>query len=397
MSAIQIKQNRIHDKEAAIALCPFGAIVEEDESLIITAACKMCRICIKSGPEGAFTLHISDKESRDYSDWKHIAVFGEVQEGRIHPVTFELIGKALELSKKVSTSVSVYLIGHSTNHLHQPLLSTGISRIYCYDHRMYAQFKVELFTAALEDVIERDHPGVLLFGGTPIGRSVGPRIAARCRTGLTADCTSLDISKEGFLEQVRPAFGGNIMAQIRTAHARPQCATVRYKIFNKAPLVDEPRGAVIACPVPDGKHDGGVQIQSFRKKPIVEHLEDADTIIAAGRGIKKQSDMTFIYQLANQLNAKVGCTRPLVERGWCNPRDQIGLSGRTVKPKLLITCGISGSVQFTAGMKGSEFIIAINNDPDADIFSAADIGIVGNIYEVLPELLNSITEGAYHV
>lgn len=233
----------------------------------------------------------------------------------------------------------------------------------------------------------------MLVGGTSTGRSLAPRAACRFRTGLTADCTKLDISESTDLDQIRPAYGGNIMAHINTPRHRPQFATVRYKIFSIPEKSANPAGKVHICDTASLKLDSKITITSVEPKSLEKGIEDCEVLVVAGRGVKKAEDLDMLRELADLLGGKLASTRALVEAGWMDAKCQIGLSGRTVKPKLIITCGVSGAIQFVAGMNGSEKIIAINSDVYAPIFNVAHIGITGDLYKIIPELISRIKEG----
>jgi electron transfer flavoprotein alpha subunit len=240
------------------------------------------------------------------------------------------------------------------------------------------------------DFIEKVRPSVVMAGATSMGRSLAPRIAARFGTGITADCTGLAIRENGDLVQTRPAFGGNIMAQIVTPHTRPQLCTVRYRVFDAAPRREKPTAQVEVMQAPDGLENLGAQVLDVLAKPKELDISEAEVIVAVGRGVKDEAGLSLAKRLADILGAQLACTRPMVENGWFDPRRQIGLSGRTVKPKLIITIGVSGAVQFAAGMDKSEFIISINNDPEASIFNLSHIGLVGDLYEVLPAFMEKV-------
>lgn len=390
MSYIQINQDKLLDKSTLKALCPFNSIEVNEEEVSINSSCRMCKLCVKNGPDGGFVFVENTVKNIDSSHWSGIAVFVEIEEHKIHPVSLEMIGKARELAEKVPQPILALVIGNNLNEAARELLHYKVDKICVYDNKELDKFRIEPFTAVMEDFIHQKKPSVFLVGGTTLGRNLAPRTAARFRTGLTADCTILDIRENGELDQIRPAFGGNIMAHIQTPAHRPQFATVRYKIFS-APVREKlPSGEIEYFNLREDKLTSRITVLDVHHKEKVEHLEDAKIIIAAGRGIGKPDNMKLVHQLADLMDAQVAGTRPLVESGLVDPRKQIGLSGRTVRPKLLIACGISGSVQFTAGMKGAERIIAINSDPSAPIFETAHVGIVGNILEILPRLISSI-------
>ena len=210
------------------------------------------------------------------------------------------------------------------------------------------------------------------------------------KTGLTADCTVLEMNENSDLSQIRPAFGGNIMAHIKTPNHRPQMATVRYKVMSAPQRADAPGGEIVPLSCAGLDLSSGVEVLRVVRKEPEQFIESADVLVAAGRGIKKEEDLALLQELADLLGGQLACTRPLAERGWMDARRQIGLSGRTVRPKLIITAGISGSVQFAAGMNNADLIVSINSDPHAPIFKVAHIGIVGDLYEIIPALTAKI-------
>lgn len=393
MAKIIIHQDKAVDKAALIALCPFNAIETVNEYLQINAACKMCRICVNKGPAGVFEWCEEPVVAIDKSLWKGIAVYVDHQEGKIHPVTLELIGKAREMASKIGHPVYALFMGTGIGEAAEELRHYGVDQVFVYDDPALKHFRIEPYTAVFEDFIQNNQPTIVLVGGTSVGRSLAPRIAARCRTGLTADCTILDVQEDTDMDQIRPAFGGNIMAHIFTPNHRPQFATVRYKVFSAPERMESAQGQKVVCSLDPGKLVSGIRVIEVHKKEAVQGIEDAEIIIVAGRAIKKAEDMAMISELAELLDAKVAATRPLIEAGWVDPRRQIGLSGRTVKPKLIITCGVSGAIQFVAGMNNAECIIAINSDPKATIFNVAHYGLVGDVYEIIPRLIQCLENG----
>ncbi|MBQ9770496.1 MAG: electron transfer flavoprotein subunit alpha/FixB family protein [Lentisphaeria bacterium] len=392
MPHIEIHQDKAAGRQQElVSLCPFGAIENTDGKLSISAACRMCRLCIRKG-DGVFEFVEDSAPGVDKSLWKGIAVVAEIEEGDIHPVTFELIGKAKELAAKVNDPVYCLMIGSGISEKANLLLEYGADEVFVYDQEELKHFRIEPYTAVMEDFINRIKPSSVLVGGTPAGRSLAPRAAARFRTGLTADCTKLDISESTDLDQIRPAYGGNIMAHINTPRHRPQFATVRYKIFSIPQKKANPDGKIHACSLAPEKLRSGIEITKTEWKSLEKGIEEAEVLVVAGRGVKKAEDIAMLQELASLLGGKVASTRAVVEAGWVDARCQIGLSGRTVKPKLLITCGVSGAIQFVAGMNSSEKIIAINTDENAPIFNVAHIGIKGDLYKIVPELIRQIKE-----
>lgn len=392
MAKLVINQDKVGNIDEIIKICPFGALENNNGELDINSSCKMCKLCVKKGPKGAIEYIEEEKVLIDKSKWKGIAVYVDHVDGDIHPVTFELIGKARELASKVKQEVYCVFIGHNITEKAEELLHYGIDKVYVYDNESLNNFRIEPYTAMFESFIDEVKPSVILVGATTIGRSLAPRVAARYRTGLTADCTVLDIKENTDLIQIRPAFGGNIMAQIITPNSRPQLATVRYKVMSSPQRNKETTGKLIICDVNKDKLSSNINVKSVADKKKEHSISEADVLVVAGRGIKSEKDMMMIRELADLLGGEVAVTRPLIESGWEDASKQVGLSGRTVRAKLIITCGVSGAVQFTAGMNNSDYIFAINNDEKAPIFKVAHYGIVGDIYEIIPKLIQKIKE-----
>ena len=396
MGKLVINQNLINKESAEklVNLCPFNAIEYSDNKLDINSACKLCKMCVRKGPAGAITFVEDEvKPSINKDEWKGIAVFVELELGNVHPVVFELIGKAKELVQVTNQQVYAVLIAsHDQAQAHKDeLLKYGVDKLFVYENELYKDFNIDRYASALEDFIETEKPSVVLYGGTPLGRSFAPKIASHFKTGLTADCTRLGMKENTDLIQVRPAFGGNIMAQIICTNTRPQMATVRYKIFKKPEMV-EPNGEVIYKDTEKLQLESAIKLIETIKKEKVEDISEADVIVACGRAFKNADEMQIAYELADLLGGIVAVTRPMVEAGIKDAKYQIGLSGKTVAPKLIITLGISGAVQFVAGMSGSELIISINKDPNASIFDVAHYGIVDDVFKVVPQLIEKIKE-----
>jgi len=396
---LTIHQEKITDEIAGRLqeICPFGALEYEGGILSANAACKSCKLCVKNGPKGAITWEDVAKPVLDKSAWRGVAVFAEKRDDDIHPVTLELLGKAEQLAKVTKEPVYAVLIGNNTKELASELLHYGADKVYVYDDPAFERFTVSPYAAAFYDFIRKVKPSSILVGATSLGRSLAPKVAARCGAGLTADCTILEMKTNTDLVQIRPAFGGNIMAQIVTPNTRPQFCTARYKIFSAPQRNETPAGEVIEMPISNAMRQSKTTVLNIEEKPKEIDISEADAIVACGRGFSKEADLDMAKELAKLLHAQMACTRPMIETGWFDPKRQIGLSGRTVKPKLLIALGISGSVQFAAGMKGSERIVAVNKDPNASIFEFAHVGIVGDLYEVVSKLIEQIREGARNV
>lgn len=395
MSYLKINHDKITPDiaRALVKICPFGAISESGGSIDINAACKMCGMCVKKGPAGAVELIKEDTApALDKSKWKGIAVYAEIDPAtsHIHPVAFELLGKAKSLASVTAHPVYALLLGAELSEEAEKLLAYGADKVYLYDAPEFADFKIDTYTNAFSDFVEKVHPSSVMVGATNLGRSLAPRVAARFNTGLTADCTVLEMKENTDLVQIRPAFGGNIMAQIITPNTRPQFCTVRYKIFSACPSA-EANGEIVRMSMDKAKMQSVITVNETKKKPIETDISEAEIIVACGRGVKNADELAVAADFAEKIGATLACTRPLVESGMFDPKKQIGLSGRTVKPKLIITLGVSGSVQFAAGMNNSARIIAINTDPAASIFKIAHIGLVGDWKEIIKRPLEVLS------
>lgn len=391
MGKLVINQDRLkpEDIEKLIKICPFNAI-EYNQQLEINSACRMCKICVKRGPIGVIEYVEEEIKEIDKSLWNGVAVFIEHDGKEIHPVSFELIGKARELADIINHPVYAVLISDTNQAFQDEVLSYGVDAVYCYYHPELSHFNVEKYALCMEDFIYKVKPTVVLYGGTGTGRSFAPRVAAHFRTGLTADCTFLGMKPNTDLIQNRPAFGGNIMASIICPNHRPQMATVRYKIF-KMPEKVAPHGKVEIVAI-DFPLDANAKLIDVKEKDRIIDISEADVIVAVGRAFKTPENMAMAQELADLLNAQIAVTRPIVEAGLVDTKRQIGLSGRTVAPKLLINLGISGAVQYTAGMTGSEVVFSINQDKNAPIFDVSHYGLVGDVFEILPKLIAQIKQ-----
>lgn len=383
----------ITDELAAklVKVCPFGAISNEGGKLSISSACKMCKLCVRNGG-GAVEFSEDEVKSVDKSLWQGICVYADCQGGVIHRVTYELCGKARELASVTGHPVYALLIGYGIGECAKSLLHYGVDKVFVYDDPALEGFRIEPYAAAFCDFIDKIKPSSVLVGATDLGRQLAPRVAARCRAGLTADCTVLEMKENTDLVQIRPAFGGNIMAQIISPNTRPQFCTVRYKIFSEPAPTEQPFGEIVNMKLGDGELVSAIRLIETSKKPKSVDISEADVIVAVGRGAQGETTRAQAAELAELLGGMLACTRPLAESNIFDAKHQIGLSGRTVKPKLIICLGISGAVQFAAGMKSSDCIVAVNTDKNAPIFDVAHYCVVGDVTEILPTLINKIKE-----
>lgn len=393
MAQIALLEKKCNGCCACITACPFGAIELMEGRPALNAACKTCGLCIKACPQGALIRLETKAPTVDKSQWRDILVLAEASAGRLHPVSLELIGKALELAKPVGYHVKALLIGCNLKNIAEELTHYEVEEIILYEDSSLSFFRADAYAACGEDCIGYIKPSVVLVGATTVGRSLAPRLATRFKTGLTADCTQLELRENTDLIQIRPAFGGNIMAQIVTPHTRPQFATVRYKVMDAPLRKERAQGQITFRKIPPGVEASTVRHLKTVPLPPAVSISDAEILVAAGRGLQKEEDLQLVKELAAFLGGDWAVTRPLVEKGWAPAQRQIGLSGRTVRPRLLIACGISGAIQFTACMDQSERIIAINSDPHAPIFQVAHAALVGDLYQILPPLLEKLRQG----
>ena len=319
---------------------------------------------------------------------KGVLTFAEQREGIIHPVSYEIIGKGRELADRLKTKLySVLLTGKKAET--KELIYRGTDELFYYEDPSF-NFPNELvYEKSIVDLIRELNPEIFLIGATNFGRSMAPRIAAALDTGLTADCTGLEIDEDGRLEQIRPAFSGNILAHIKSTNY-PQMSTVRYKEFEEPPRDPSRIGRITKKKAVITGIDEDRVLKKERAKEI--DITEAKVVVSGGRGLKRPEDFKLLKELADLLGGVVGSSRPLVDEGWISKDHQVGYSGNRVKPGIYIACGISGSPQHQVGMRGSDIIVAINTDPSAPIFKIADYGIVGNLYEIVPLLIDIINE-----
>lgn len=322
----------------------------------------------------------------------------EANGGRLKDVSFELLRWGKTLSETLEEPLTSVVLGHGVGESEtQALIERGADRVLKCDHPALSCASVETQSRALSVMVLQENPSVVLASATTTGRSLLPHLAAKLGTGLTADCTELFIDeKTGDLIQVRPAIGGNIMARIRTPHHRPQMATVRPHSALPLPHNPSRRGEVEVVPFHAEWEDTRVRRIDFTPSSQDEGIRDAEVVIAGGAGMRKGENVSMLRELANLLGGKVGASRTAVDRGWCAYPQQVGLSGKTVTPRHYLAVGISGAIQHLAGMKTSETIAAVNNDPDALIFKVADFGIVGDVFEILPLLIDRLRKESHH-
>ena len=330
-------------------------------------------------------------------DYHGVWTMAETERGRIRTVSYELLSRGRKLADKLGKELSSVLIGYPvTAEEARELVYRGADKVYIVSHPSLEHFIVENYANVLEILINRHKPEIILAGATSSGRTLMPYTAVRIKAGLTADCTELDIEEgTGHLLQTRPAIGGNILATIKTPHHRPQMATVRPRSAKPAPRDVNRHGELIFTDFEPAWLDGRVERLDFiENKEQDVNIQDADIIVAGGKGLKKAENTAILKRLAGKLGGAIACSREVIDRGWMSYPHQVGLSGKTVTPRLYLALGISGAIQHLAGMKTSEIIIAVNKDPDAPIFKVADFGIVGDLFEVAPLLCEKLDKEA---
>ena len=389
----------IYDRDTCTGcmLCPkacnFDAIEKDGDKVKFDLdKCVLCGSCEEVCPVDAIHIERKKIDAEGIAKYKGIWTFCETADGRLRSVALELVTKGRELADTLGEKLTAVLIGHDIESHAQTLIHHGADRVLVVDAKIFTDYTTDAFTIAMTSLIASRKPAIVLYGATNNGRDLAPRIAARLGLGLTADCTGLEIDDARQLIQTRPAFGGNIMAEIISPYTRPQMATVRPNVFKPGE--------------PDSSRDGEIEKVNIEVSPVqvrtrvlekvseavegMKSVEEADVIVCSGRGIKDPSNLELPKELAKLLDAAIGGSRPIVDLGWLPPSQQVGQSGRTVCPKLYFALGISGAIQHQIGMSSSDTIVAINKDPDAPIFSIADFGIVGDIFTVLPEVIAEV-------
>jgi len=321
-------------------------------------------------------------------------ILAEQTDGRVLHISHELLTRTRSLADKRCADLTAIIFGNEINTEDlRELIARGANTVIIMEAPQLAHFLVEPYAACMLHLMQSRRPEIIIAGATSTGRTLMPYVAAKAHAGLTADCTELDIEEDtGNLLQTRPAIGGNILATIKTPQRRPQMATVRPHSARPAAIQEGRKGELLHLAAPPGCLAGHITyVKTVRDK--AEHgLQDADFVVSAGHGVKKAENVTIVQELAESLSAALGASRDIVDRGWLTYPHQVGLSGKTISPRLYIAVGISGAIQHLAGMQTAETIVAINHDPDAQIFSVADFGIVGDLFEIVPILTERIRE-----
>ncbi len=406
------------------ATCPKDAIEmnEKGEPIINVEKCIGCRKCVKICPADALEMYYTPEEKEilaeiaarekatgakeisldeaatlaEIKEYKGVWVFVEHTQGEPAEVSWELLGSGAGLAKTLGVELCAVVIGDKVEHLCQESFAYGASKVYSIDAPVFHYYRTEPYYKAIRYLVDKYKPEIMLMGATGLGRDLAGAVATKLGTGLTADCTGLAIDDRGFLLQTRPAFGGNIMATILTERTRPQMATVRPHVMS-LPKVDATRsGEIIREFIPIKEEDVAVKVlqvvEDAGEGAECIDLAAAEVIVSGGRGMRAKDNFSLLQQLADELGGIVSCSRAAVEAGWMPLERQVGQTGKTVRPKIYIACGISGAIQHLAGMQGSDVIIAINQDREAPIFEVANYGIVGDVFQLVPAIINRIRE-----
>ncbi|NOZ68119.1 MAG: electron transfer flavoprotein subunit alpha [Deferribacteres bacterium] len=392
--SIIVRQDKCTGCETCVDSCPFDAIEMRDGRAFINEYCNACTTCLPVCPEGAIieTEPAASDSARKFADYKDVLVFAEQREGRVAPVSLELLGAGRRLADELGSQLLAVLLGADESEAGE-LVKWGADRVYLCSDPVFGKFNDDTYAGALLRIIEEQKPSIVLAGATPVGRSFIPRVAARLRTGLTADCTSLEIDGEtGNLVQIRPAFGGNIMASILCPDYRPQMATVRPRVMKRGQYDAGRTGEIIHTDFKDLNSRTKVVETVKEVSEVSVNLHEADIIVSGGRGAGGEKGFKILRELAEALGGAVGASRAAVDEGWIPYSHQVGQTGKTVNPKIYFACGISGAVQHLVGMQSSDIIIAVNKNPDAPIFNVATYGIVGDMFEIVPMLTAKIKE-----
>ncbi|CAH2030035.1 electron transfer flavoprotein subunit alpha [Trichlorobacter ammonificans] len=402
--------------------CPVNCITMNDagEPVIVAEKCIGCLKCVKVCPAEALEMAFTPEElallaeldragtpaaeeedpeaaalAKLQAAYRGVWVFIEQEEGEVAKVSWELLGKGRELADKLGVELAAVVIGHRVEQLCSEAFRYGATRAYLLDAPVYAAYRTQSYLEAMCHLIEQYKPEVILMGATGMGRDLAGAVATRVATGLTADCTGLDIDDKRNLMQTRPAFGGNIMATIMCDKYRPQMATVRPHVMQMPQPLDKAAGEIVRVGFTVAEEQIPVKVlEVLRDGDGTQKIDigGAEFIVSGGRGMMGPENFALLKELAAELGAVVGASRSAVDAGWMPHDRQVGQTGKTVRPKIYVACGISGAIQHLVGMQDADLIIAINRDKDAPIFEVAHYGIVGDLFQVVPELTRQIRE-----
>jgi len=398
--------------EQCVPVCPVDAITMDTEGIAVVdaEACTGCRKCVKACPADAIAMSGGAQEEpvaeqspkatpvepaslTPEGSATEVWVFVEHADGRPAPVSWELLGKGAELARDLGGRVCAVVLGSGVDKLAEEAAFHGAEKVYLIDHAALAHYRTEAYVRGVCRLVEQHQPEILLLGATTTGRDLAGAVATSLRTGLTADCTGLSIDPDSkLLEQTRPAYGGNIMATILCEKRRPQMATVRPRVMEMPPRDEARRCEVVRGSLDLGEEDIAVRIlEHVRESDAARvRIEDASILVSGGRGLGGPEGFRMLADLAQALGGVMSGSRAAVDQGWIDHAHQVGQTGKTVRPKLYLACGISGAIQHLVGMETSDVIVAINRDPNAPIFGVATYGLVGDVNEIVPALTRTV-------
>ncbi len=391
---IEIILEKCNGCASCVKACAFGAVIVKDKKAEIQGNCTLCGSCVPVCKFEAIALERPIQTNLDLTEFTAVWILVELRGEEIKKVSLELASKARKMADELGQRVGAVLLGGSVKHHCDKLASYGVDDIYLSENDNLIQYNTAIYAGILTGLILKYKPNIVLFPATHVGRDLAPRVAATLGVGLTADCTGLAI-KDGLLLQSRPAFGGNIMADIICPNVRPQMATVRPNVMKIHAPDDSRKAKLVTVPVDINPKGMKVVIKEIIKttRAGAKSLDESDIIVSGGRGMRSEENFKLLEDLAETLGGVVGASRAAVDAGWRPRSDQVGQTGKTVSPKLYIACGISGKIQHQVGMKGSDTIVAINTDPEAPIFDISDYDIVGDLFEIVPYLNEALKCG----
>jgi electron transfer flavoprotein alpha subunit len=388
MAFLIIDQDACIGCGVCVQVCPFGALELVDGIAEVDDKCTACNACVPECPANA--LGLPERKAAVASDldaYRGVWVWVEQFGGQPAGISWEMMGQGRILADQLGAPLTACVLGHGVEAAARQAIAYGADRVFLADDPTLKDYRTEPYSQILVRLVREYRPEVFLLGASARGRDLAGSVATTLYTGLTADCTGLEIDPETrLLRQTRPAFGGNIMATIITPNHRPQMATVRHRVFDTPLAVASRQGQIVPVPAPMTEEQIAAKVVEFLREQETTNLADARIIVSGGRGVGGPDGFAPLQELAEVLGGALGASRAAVDAGWISYSHQVGQTGRTVRPDLYIACGISGAIQHRAGMSTARVIVAINKDPEAPIFDIATYGIVGDLVQVVPAL-----------